>query len=101
KSPPPRRRLVGFSADRVGGRDLLNIEPDVLALSALIAARTTEPPLSIGLFGDWGSGKTFFMRELRSSIERLSREARTQQRMQRELPFYKTIVQIEFNAWHY
>jgi hypothetical protein len=96
------RRLGGFTADRAGGtEDLLGIENEVQALAALIAARTVMPPLSIGLFGEWGSGKTFFMRALRSAIDGLSADARAAGRMQRELPFYKNIAQIEFNAWHY
>jgi len=102
---PAARRLGGFNADRAGGKkkevDLLGIDTEVQAFAALIAARTVSPPLSIGLFGEWGSGKTFFMSALRSAIDGLSSEARAANRMQRELPFYKHIVQIEFNAWHY
>ena len=102
---PAARRLGGFNADRAGGKkkedDLLGIDAEVQAFAALIAARTVSPPLSIGLFGEWGSGKTFFMRALRSAIDGLSSEARAANQMQRELPFYKHIVQIEFNAWHY
>jgi hypothetical protein len=99
--PPASRRLGGFATDRADGIDLLAIEPDVHALSALIAARTVDPPLSIGLFGEWGSGKTFFMRALRVKIGEIAQEMKDEKRMQRELPFYKNIVQIEFNAWHY
>lgn len=98
--PPPRQR-AGFNADATTGPDLLNIEPEVQALATLIAARDSVPPLSVGLFGDWGSGKTFFMRRLQSAIGTLSREARQAGAMQRDLPFYKRVVQIEFNAWHY
>ena len=96
---PPTR--AAFSADGTSGPDLLNLDQDVLALATLVAARDTAPPLSIGLFGDWGSGKTFFMGQLRRTVARLSKEARDSGQMQRELPFYKRIVQIEFNAWHY
>lgn len=95
------RRKVEFTADGTTGLDLIGIEQDVLALATLIAARDLSPPLSIGLFGDWGSGKTFFMGQLRSAIAQFSREARESQVMQRDLPFYKRIVQIDFNAWHY
>jgi WD40 repeat protein len=95
------RRLSGFSTDRAGGDDLLGIQDEVYALAVLIAARTVVPPLSIGLFGEWGSGKTFFMRQLRNAIDDLAKEARAANRMQRDLPIYKNIVQIEFNAWHY
>lgn len=96
----PRRR-ADFDADSASGPDLLDIQQDVLALATLIAAREACPPLSIGLFGDWGSGKTFFMKQLRYAVHQLSKEAREAKVMQRDHPFYKRIVQIEFNAWHY
>jgi len=95
------RRKVEFTADTTTGLDLIGIEQDVLALATLIAARDSSPPLSIGLFGDWGSGKTFFMGQLRSAVAQFSKEARDASVMQRDLPFYKHIVQIDFNAWHY
>jgi hypothetical protein len=95
------RRKVEFAADTTTGLDLIGIEQDVLALATLIAARDSSPPLSIGLFGDWGSGKTFFMGQLRSAVAQFSKEARAASVMQRDLPFYKRIVQIDFNAWHY
>jgi hypothetical protein len=95
------RIAAGFDSDNTGDRDQLGITPDVNALATLIAARTVSPPLSIGLFGDWGSGKTFFMRQLRRAIKVRSQEARKSGQMQRDQAFYKHIVQIEFNAWHY
>lgn len=94
-------RMAGFHADDTRGEDLLGIEQDVLAFATLIAARTVTPPLSIGLFGEWGSGKSFFMRHLRNAVAGLARDAARSRQMQRDLPFYKRIVQIEFNAWHY
>jgi hypothetical protein len=94
-------RRAGFDADNATGTDLLQIEQDVVALATLIAARESSPPLSIGLFGNWGSGKTFFMGQLKRTIAQLAEEANDSKKMQRELPFYKRIVQIEFNAWHY
>lgn len=100
-----RRILPGFDADSDKGEDQLDIKPDVLAFAGLIAARSLKPPLSIGLFGEWGSGKTFFMRMLTREVARLSREAREQtdkeKKPQREQTFYRRIVQVEFNAWHY
>jgi len=114
--PPatPTERLAGFDADRATGRradDLLNITPDVNALAALIAAKHTVPSLAIGIFGDWGSGKTFFMRSLMRRIDELTAAARSpsvgeqgqpvSEQPQSKITFYKRIVQIEFNAWHY
>ena len=97
----PDRRLFDFHADSPGDTDLLGIDRDVAAFATLIAARDVNPPLSVGLFGDWGSGKSFFMRELRKAIERLAEDARASKEMQCNWPFYKRIVQVEFNAWHY
>ena len=93
--------LAGFATDYWVGKDLLNIEGDVNALASLVSAWSVEPPLSIGLFGDWGSGKSHFMRQMRQQVEKLSRSARKSPKKQNEIGYYKNIVQIEFNAWHY
>lgn len=96
-----RPTVAGFMADEWTGRDLLGITRDVNALASLVAAYKIEPPLSIGLFGDWGSGKSHFMRQMRKRVELLSQLARNYDKPQNELGYYKNIVQIEFNAWHY
>jgi len=93
--------LAGFMTDYWGGKDLLDITPDVNALASLVSAWTIEPPLSIGLFGDWGSGKSHFMRQMRTRVDKLSRTARASKLPQNKIGYYKNIVQIEFNAWHY
>jgi hypothetical protein len=99
------RILPGFDADSDKGDDQLDIKPDVMAFAGLIAARTLKPPLSIGLFGEWGSGKTFFMRMLARQVASLAQHGRDEwyrhKTRQREQPYYRRIVQIEFNAWHY
>ncbi|WP_028067923.1 P-loop NTPase fold protein [Solirubrobacter soli] len=103
--PLVRRELTAYSADdtRVAEdrTQRLPIDPDVDALAALLAARTVDPPLSVGLFGDWGSGKTFFMRRLRGRVAELAGDARDSGQMQKDVAWHKRIVQIEFNAWHY
>ena len=93
--------LAGFTADFWTGEDLLDITRDVNALASLVAATSIDPPLSIGLFGDWGSGKSHFMRQMKSRVEKLSQRARESGKPQSELGYHKRIVQIEFNAWHY
>ena len=38
------------------------------ALTALISNRNTEVPLTIGIYGRWGSGKSSFMEQLRRQL---------------------------------
>lgn len=95
REPPP---IAGYAADVAEGPDLLDIQSEVEALSSVIAAKAVRPPLSIGLFGDWGSGKSFFMARMHDHIERLA--ARSAE-AGGDSAFCSRAVQIRFNAWHY
>ncbi|MBN6039399.1 P-loop NTPase fold protein [Amycolatopsis sp. 195334CR] len=66
--------------------DQLDVAPYVSMLATVIADPATPLPLSVGVFGEWGSGKSYFMGLLRGEVERLTSQ---------------DIVQIGFNAWHY
>lgn len=94
-------RLTSYTADTPDGDDLLGVQPTVDALAAIVAARAVEPPLSIGLFGAWGSGKTWFMRQLEERVTTVTREARTSGRPQAALWAWRNIRHVQFNAWHY
>jgi hypothetical protein len=85
------RPIAGYSADSCVGEDRLGFKRDVEVLSALLAYQDLEPPLSIGLFGNWGSGKSFFMEQMKKELEML----------QGTDEYCSRIVQISFNAWHY
>jgi len=100
------QRIAGVSNDNVVDDDgplldQLGIEGEVNALSAVIAAKGTEPPLSIGLFGDWGSGKSFFMCKMRQRIRAIAEESERCVKNNEESYFCRNVVQIPFNAWHY
>lgn len=89
---------LGFNTDAPEGRDLLNVDREVEAFARLIASRNTATPLSVGVFGAWGSGKSFFMRRLRkrvASFASLGEEEGAQSK------YHGRIAQIDFNAWHY
>ncbi|MCP4261070.1 MAG: hypothetical protein GY774_26695, partial [Planctomycetes bacterium] len=81
--------------------DMVGIRAEVDAFAYLLASRGLTPPLAVGLFGDWGSGKSFFMESVRNRIEQLIQDPKVVEKRQSEVPFWKRIVQIEFNAWHY
>jgi hypothetical protein len=78
-------------------KDLLGRADDIDAVAALLASDLLRPPLSIGVFGEWGSGKSFFMQQLRAAIEGYAKSSRGR----RDRPFCTEILQVEFNAWHY
>jgi hypothetical protein len=84
-----------------GAEDLLGIQSEVDAFAYLLASRGLVPPLAIGLFGDWGSGKSFFMRSVRRRIEEITAPDRVRGVPQARLPFWKDVVQVDFNAWQY
>ncbi len=97
-APAPLQTIAKLNSDNAEGEDLLNIEPDVNALAAVIAVRDVATPLSIGLFGDWGSGKSFFMGKLHKRIFDLRDMARA---AEGKSAYCDNVVQIEFNAWSY
>ena len=97
----PEVRLTEYTADTPEGPDLLGTQPTVDALAAILVARAVEPPLSLGLFGAWGSGKTFFMRRLERRVDMLSRESHDSGRAQASLWAWRNLRQVRFNAWHY
>lgn len=99
-----RRYVAGYvpevtdvSEDLELSHDRLDIALDVKTLSAVILSTDVKPPLSIGLFGNWGTGKTFFMDCMQAEITRLSRETQGA----KERRFHARVAQIRFNAWHY
>ena len=98
---PSEHKLTSYSSDAPEGEDLLAIGSAVNALAALVAAKVVRPPVSIGLFGAWGSGKSFFMRALERRVALLTAEARNSGRDQSSLWAWRNISQISFNAWNY
>ena len=89
---------LGFNTDAPEGRDLLNIDREVEAFARLIASRNTATPLSVGVFGAWGSGKSFFMHRLRRRVANFAKLGRDEGAQSK---FHGWIAQIDFNAWHY
>ncbi|MBJ7418503.1 MAG: hypothetical protein JHC88_24130, partial [Niveispirillum sp.] len=90
-------RITSFNSDDIDGPDLLGVDRDAKAFADLICLRAAKPPLSIGLFGHWGSGKSFFMGRIKQNIQTITAEARHTENS----PFCGSVVPIHFNAWHY
>jgi peptidoglycan hydrolase-like protein with peptidoglycan-binding domain len=99
--------LAGATADtvpepgqgRVRAADRLGTAAEVEMLVSVLLARDTPLPLAVGLFGDWGSGKSFFMALMQERMAELAQLAASG-RPEAE-PFCREVRPIRFNAWHY
>lgn len=69
--------------DSPSSADSIGFTPFVTALSRLISHPETKTPLTIGLYGPWGSGKSSFIEQVKGDINKNK----------------KPIHQIDFNAW--
>ena len=100
--PPPAQpvALANFWTDNPSAsvEDYLDVKKEVEAFARLAANKEIDPPLSIGIFGEWGSGKTFFMERMYDRVAYITSENSDYQTTGK---FHSGVVQIRFNAWHY
>jgi hypothetical protein len=83
-----------FAADHPGGPDALGLDAPLGLLAGLAAHARTETPLTIGLLGPSGSGKSFALTKLIRSIEDLSGAATPAS------PYIGEIVTLRVDAAH-
>lgn len=99
-SAPTPEILPRSLSDLVGKEEVVDaLGVDYLAhgFARLLASEHAKLPLAIGLFGHWGSGKSYFMKLIQQHVKRIS--ALEQSRGGRA---YKVdVAHITFNAWHY
>lgn len=83
---PGRRESIGGSniADVATAKDSLGFDVYVEALGAFLANEETSGPLALSVEGEWGSGKSSFMLQLKKFLEGMS-----------------GIKTIWFNAWRH
>jgi hypothetical protein len=108
-----RKASSGFTpdivADETGSEesttDPLGTNADAVALADLILLEAAEPPLAIGLFGSWGSGKSTLMRRMKREIKRHNDEAEAipppSAGDDRQTRRVRRVAQLEFNAWSF
>jgi hypothetical protein len=93
-----RQLIASFDPDSGDPPDSLHIDRYVDAFARVAASKDLKPPLSVGLFGDWGAGKSYFMHRVRERIDVLTKPDEGSEDTD---PYLHHVCQIEFNAWHY
>ena len=56
-------------SDRVAEKDSLGFQPYVSAIAEFLTNDKTKPPLTLSIEGEWGSGKSSFMKQLQQKLE--------------------------------
>ena len=73
-------------------QDRLGFEPYVTAMAKFLTNPATRGPLTISIEGEWGGGKSSFMKQLREKLQDLAADSRRPDVMPHTL---------EFNAWRH
>ena len=82
--------------------DQLDFTNDINSFASVIALEKVKPPLAIGLFGNWGSGKSFFMEKLEKRIKKITNRKDPEYIENPEgLKYVEHVVHVKFNSWHY
>ncbi|WP_233886613.1 P-loop NTPase fold protein [Paraburkholderia flagellata] len=93
-NPLEARRRAVLDNDRttiIG--DALGTQTDAEAFARIAIDKKTIAPFAIGIFGDWGAGKSSFMERMETQIDLL--------KLLKGDAYTNEAVQIKFNAWHY
>lgn len=75
--------LTANVGDQPTAQDSLGFAPYVEAIAAFLTNRVTNPPLTLSIEGEWGSGKSSFMMQLEAELRKTASRI------------------VRFNAWRY
>ena len=96
--PDPTDIIPSVKPDLPAVQDFLGFAPYAQTLFDIISDTETQTPLTIGIFGSWGSGKTSLMQMIK---ERLDTRARQERRRARQGETAHPHLTVWFNAWLY
>jgi WD40 repeat protein len=69
-TPDEESILAASVSDQPASTDSLGFEPYVKALTRFLTDERTQPPLTLSIEGEWGSGKSSFMLQLENALKR-------------------------------
>ena len=79
-----------------GRADALDRDREADAIAEILTSAKVQPPLAIGLFGEWGEGKSYFMQRIQRYVD-----DRTAGPTMVGDDVSRNVRQVSFNAWHY
>lgn len=85
------------SSDAASKDDLLNFKHSANAMVNIILKQDTVPPLVIGVYGPWGSGKSTYMELVKKEL--LSQYNRIKKSADKSTPV--DLLVVEYDAWAY
>jgi formylglycine-generating enzyme required for sulfatase activity len=90
---------------RGGEKAYFQFEAYANTLARLIAARSTRTPLTVGIFGEWGTGKTTLMQAIQARLQETEKlgdkKAKISFLSPVEYKDYRRCRTVWFNAWKY
>ena len=95
-----------FRNESVQADDLLNLKDEVDALADMLLMRDLEPPMTVGILGGWGGGKSYIMHLMQIAMTHVrSRKVEAVEtwnpdpNSEKLSPYVGHIYQIKFDAW--
>lgn len=109
--------------DQPTDEDILGFEPYIKAIADFLTNPLTQPPLTLSVEGDWGSGKSSFMLQLQKELKKRNRRVKyilplRRSKMLKALwktrilkPIWRLLIKkrlekmkiltVQFNAWRH
>jgi hypothetical protein len=82
-------------------KDKMDIIQDTIGSSFCSDKTSAIEPLAVGLFGEWGSGKTHQLKLIQERIKRIQTKEYTPKENESTFPKKITSIPIFFNAWRF
>lgn len=85
--------------DNETGKDSIGVQQEATAIAQLLTVKDLVPPFTVGLFGGWGSGKTFMFNQIKDVIIKIQKSYRCEN--QSSYDYAGHIYVVKFDAWTY
>jgi hypothetical protein len=94
-------QLIGASSDKIADEDRLGFSHYVRAFADLIESTHTHLPLTVGIFGSWGMGKSFLLEHIERELNERREERQRSASLTAQGAAVSRIHIVTFNAWEY